>query len=204
MRKKNLKIFFFLFSIFADPCASALTFEEIPLKKSVRQSIKDGNIEAESIVLDSTDHSQKKLQELKFQILGLHPKKCSYALSTLSDYENYKNYVDFIKRSEYDENNQMLDFGLSHILLPYDMQLTFKLPRIQKTGQYPFSFDVGFLTGLKGNIHVIDYKDKCLFFTNAQWKGPHSGIPRSIFEFFSQGLSKLSMEILFRISRVKK
>ena len=80
------------------------------------------------------------------------------------------------------------------------MRLTFKLPRITKVGSYEFVFDQGFLKDLKGTIYVVNYKNRCLFFTKAQWTGPSTGFPDIIFEFFSQTLAKISMEKLFRIS----
>jgi len=41
--------------------------------------------------------------------------------------------------------------------MPYEMRLIFKLPRITKTGSYPYQFEEGFLKNLKGEIKVINY-----------------------------------------------
>lgn len=170
-----------------------------PLDQSLKAKISDGEIFSESEVTSGT-FQEKNWQELKFKIAGLHAKSCSYALRKLSLYENYSQFIDFVKLSEYDEKNELINFKLSHLLLPYDMLLTFRLPRIRMPGIYFFSFDIGILQGLRGEIHVIEEKDRCIFFTKANWKGSHTGFPNLIFEIFSETLSKLSMEKLFRIS----
>lgn len=175
----------------------------LPYKKNLKEKIFDGMIFSESKVKSATIQEKGKSvekQELHFSIAGLHPKSCAYALKKLSLYENFSEFLDFVKKSEYDEFTGEIDFLISHTLLPYDMRLVFKLPRITKPGTYPFSFERGILLNLKGNIHVIEYKNRCLFYTKADWEGPHSGFPNLVFEFFSQALAKISMERLFRIS----
>lgn len=201
MRKKILIIFLFFIQNFAFSLEKApeLIFEKIPLKKSVRASVVNGEIFSESKV-KSFEESGIKKQSLDFYILGYHKKNCHYAMKTLSNYEDYHKYVSFIKESNYDEIKQEINFRLSHMLLPYDMMLIFKLPRITDVGTYPFSFDLGFLNGLHGNINVLNYKNRCIFYTTATWKGPDSGLNNYVFEVFSQALSKISMETLFRIS----
>ena len=139
-------------------------------------------------------------QSLKFSIAGLHPKSCDYALKKLSLYEEYSRYLDFVKVSKYDESKQEIDFFIEHTLLPYPIELTFILPRVRTVGQYPFRFQLGILKDLKGIIYVEKYKNRCLFYTSADWYGPHTGIPSLLLEIFSQTLSKISMELLFRIS----
>ena len=146
------------------------------------------------------DKKSIEAQDLRFSIAGFHQKSCDYVLKKLSLYENYSDFLNFVKRSQYDEEKQEINFVLSHLLLPYDMSLIFKLPRITKEGVYPFSFDQGFLKDLKGNIHVQKINNRCLFYSEASWSGPHTKIPNTIFEFFSQTLAKMSMERLFRIS----
>ncbi|MBC7714480.1 MAG: hypothetical protein H7177_14135 [Rhizobacter sp.] len=159
----------------------------------------EGEIFSESHVKSSTI-GDKKIQELNFSIAGLHEKSCAYALKTLSLYESYSKLLDFVKESTYDEKTEVLNFQLKHALLPYDMRLIFKLPRITKEGQYPFVFEQGILKELKGTIYAINTKNRCLFYSTAAWSGPTTGFPDLIFEFFSQTLARLSMEKLFRIS----
>lgn len=201
--------FFFLLSlslkVFSNENKGEINLEEkkinsIPLKESVKKSVLQGEVFSESKVKSYENSRGTTEQNLKFQILGYHLKSCQFAMRKLSRYEDYKKFIDFVKDSDYDEKNQELNFLLSHTLLPYNMRLIFKLPRITGPGVYPYSFEIGVLKGLRGNIHVIDYKKRCLFYTDANWSGPYTGFPNLIFEFFSQVLSKTSMEILFRVS----
>lgn len=201
--------FFFLlslsFEVFpnenkAEIISSENIFRNIPLKESVKKSVLSGEIFSESRVKSYENAKGKTEQNLNFQIMGYHPKTCSFAMKKLSRYEDYKKFIDFIKDSTYDVKTQELNFLLSHALLPYNMRLIFKLPRITGPGEYPYSFEIGVLSGLKGMIKVIDYNKRCLFYTDAKWTGPYTGFPNLLFEFFSQVLSKKSMEILFRIS----
>ncbi|MBC7427099.1 MAG: hypothetical protein H7336_00715 [Bacteriovorax sp.] len=171
----------------------------MPYKKKLKEKIFEGEIFSESHVKSSTI-SNKKIQNLNFSIAGLHEKSCVYALKTLSLYESYSKLLDFVKESTYNEKTQELNFQLKHVLLPYDMLLIFKLPRITKEGAYPFVFEQGILKDLKGTIYAINYQNRCLFYSTAAWAGPSTGFPDIIFEFFSQTLAKLTMEKLFRIS----
>ena len=180
-------------------CAEDLNHNVLPYKKKLKEKILEGSIFSESRVKSST-FGENKIQELNFSIAGLHEKSCTYALKTLSLYEGYSKFIDFVKESTYDEKTEMINFKLSHTLLPYDMRLIFKLPRINKTGKYNFVFDEGILKNLKGTINVINHENRCLFYSKADWKGPTTGFPDLIFEFFSQTLAKMTMEKLFRIS----
>lgn len=177
-------------------CSEGLSLEKLPFKKNIKEKILDGQIFSESRVRNLNLNQQS----LHFSIAGLHPKSCTYALKTLSLYEEYSHFLSFVKESRYDEQKKEINFLLSHILLPYDMRLIFTLPRVTSTGSYPFSFEIGILKNLHGTINVIDHKNRCLFYSTAEWVGPHTGFNPMIFELFSQALSKLSMEILFRIS----
>lgn len=191
------------FTLITPSFASELDASVLPYKKQLKDKILDGLLFAESKVSssESTIGDKKSVtQELHFSIAGLHPKSCEYVLKKLSLYENYDQFLDFVKTSEYDLFTGEIDFLISHTLLPYNMRLVFKLPRITKPGVYPFSFERGLLLNLKGNIHVINHKNRCLFYTKADWAGPHTGFPNLIFEFFSQTLAKITMEKLFRIS----
>ena len=175
----------------------------LPYKKKLKEKIFKGEIFSESKVKSLvlvTSPKTENIQELNFSIAGFHQKSCEYALKKLSLYESYSLFLNFVKESLYDEEKQELNFLLSHTLLPYDMRLIFKLPRITKEGVYPFEFDRGILKDLKGTIYVEKINNRCLFFTKAHWSGPHTGFPNVIFEVFSQTLSKITMERLFRIS----
>ncbi len=141
-----------------------------------------------------------KFQSFELYTQGLHSKGCVYAMRKLSLYEQYKDFLSFVTESSYEK--ETVNFLLDHTLLPFSMRLKFKIPRIRKPGAYPFTFDAGFLKGLKGKIHLKKMKDKrCLFTLTANWKGPHTGIPNLIFEVFSSTLTEMGMKHLFRISR---
>jgi hypothetical protein len=180
-------------------CGEELNHNVLPYKKNLKEKILEGAIFSESTVKSSI-LGENKIQELQFTIAGLHDKSCAYALKTLSLYENYSKFINFVKKSTYDNKTEILNFELSHALLPYDMSLIFKLPRIVKVGSYPFLFDQGILKDLQGTIFVVNHQNRCLFFSRAHWRGPTTGFPDIIFEFFSQTLAKLTMVKLFRIS----
>lgn len=205
LKNKKITLFFLLiFSAYSCTLFSAeLDHNILPYKKNLKDKILIGELFSESRVSSkkiTVNGKEKEIQELHFTIAGLHQKSCEYALKKLSLYENYSHFLDFVKTSEYDLFTSEIDFLISHTLLPYDMRLVFKLPRITTTGVYPFSFNRGLLINLKGNIYVINHNKRCLFFTKADWEGNHTGFPNVVFEFFSQTLAKISMERLFRIS----
>lgn len=172
-----------------------LTMENLPVSQRIKKSLPDS-----PYVLSEVETLSQDQQKLDYLIAGLHKKACSYAMVKLSQYERFQEFIDFVTKSEYDEKKERIRLYLSHSLLPFNMILDFKIKRIKGTGVYPFQFDAGFLKGLKGMIHVSDYKGRCLFATTAKWQGPDSGIPDSVFSFFSQALGKLAMERLFRVS----
>lgn len=174
---------------------------DFPLSASARESILANKMIVHSHVEDSTNNAAN-LQKLDFHVAGLHSRDCKFAMRKLSQYESYKHFLTFVKDSAYDENQQRVKFLLSHQLLPYDMILSFNLPRIKGPGAYPFSFDKGILKNLTGVIHLAPYQNRCLIYTSAQWQGPHTKIPNFLFELFSSTLSRLSMEHLFRLSGI--
>jgi hypothetical protein len=169
---------------------------DTPLSSSIQKKLIKNIIFSETEV-ESLPNNQQKLI---FHLAGLHLKSCKIALTKLSKYENYEKYLDMVKKSYYNEKTQILKFFLQAYILPFKMILEFKLPRIIKPGLYHFQFLKGFLKGLKGEIHVSQYKNRCFFYSTAKWKGPDSGIFDFIFEFFASTLSKMSMEKLFIIS----
>lgn len=192
------KILFFATLFFTQGLLSQeLKPENLPYKKNIREKIFSGQIFSETHV---ENLNKKSEQRLAFSIAGLHPRSCSYALRTLSLYEDYSKFLSFVKESKYDEQKKEIQFRLSHTLMPYDMDLIFSLPRITAPGTYPFSFEIGLLKNLHGKIHVMNYSNRCLFYSTADWQGPTTGFNPLVFEMFAKTLADLSMEILFRIS----
>lgn len=183
----------------SSPKIKLLSFDTLPVNDRIKSSLyEEPYVKSE---ISSFKLDRKDFQKLNFFIAGLHKKKCSFALVKLAQYERYSEFVDFIKGSKYDDKSQRIWLKLSHTLLPFNMILDFKLARIVEKGVTRFQFDSGFLKGLTGQIHVNEHRDRCLFATKARWEGPDSGIPDSVFSFFSQALGKLAMEKLFRISQ---
>ncbi len=171
------------------------------------ESIQKGNFVVQSEVTSLKSDKQDR-QSLNFYTAGLHPRACPHAMRKLSRYELYKDWLDFVKESSYNEAEQRVRFLLVHSLLPFKMQIDFKLPRIKGAGTYHYSFDRGFVAGLSGDIQLIEdqalpeKERRCLFYATANWEGPHSGIPNSVFEVFSTTLTRVAMEKLFRLSSV--
>ncbi len=148
------------------------------------------------------DLEKGKKQKLDYSIAGLHKKKCQIALSRLSQYERYSEFLDIVKKSRYNEKNKFIYLHLSHTFMPFDMSLHFKLDRVSKPGLYHFSFDSGFLTGLKGTIDISEYKKRCLFHTKASWSGPHTNISSTLFSFFTKAVGTIAMKRLLKISEI--
>ncbi len=163
------------------------------------KKLKAGHILAYSEV-ETQEGIGPQSQSLDYKIYGLHSKKCDFALKKISRYEKYSEFIDFVKSSKYDESSQTVFFDFSSMLLPYDMLLSFKLPRIESPGLYTFTFEKGFLRGLVGTIEVKEQARGCFFHGTAKWIGPDSGIPDSVFAFFSKNLGKAAMERIFRFS----
>lgn len=188
--------------LIAQPAKSwaAINWNNAPVNERIKQSVLSEGPYCKSEVTDVPAPHQNPGQKLDFLILGLHKKSCQRALVKLSQYERYEEFVAFITKSSYDPKKERIRLNLSHTFMPFDMVLDFKIERIKKPGTYYFSFDAGFLKGLKGEINISVHKNRCFFATTAAWQGPDSGIPNSVFSFFSQALGKLAMERLFRIS----
>lgn len=176
---------------------SHVTWRTLPYNDATKEKLESGGFFVESKVTNPAE----KVQELYFQIAGLHPKDCRFALRKLSQYERFKDELDFVKKSSYDDKEGRIRLLLSSSILPYNMILHFKIPRIKEAGLYQFQFDDGFLLGLKGQIHVSEHKKRCLFYGTANWKGPDTGINSLVFEFFSSTLGRLAIENLFRFSK---
>ena len=158
-------------------------------------------LKGEVISVGKVDSPTDKEQQMMLFTSGVHPRNCIRVMRKLSLYENYSTYIDFIKKSEYDEKNQQVRFLIDHMLLPFPMHLYFKLPRITKSGHYPFTFDHGFLKDLKGTIAVKDIGKFCLLTMKTDWRGPETPIPNIAFSAFIQTVGKMGLEHLIRISR---
>lgn len=174
-----------------------ISYEQLPFKDSLTKKLSKGH----HIVSSEVDSLPNNKQEFHFKMAGLHTKSCNIALRKLSRYETFHKYIEFIDRSSYDDKRKKVYFRIKSPILPYTMVLQFKFDRVSKPGRYPFEFNYGFLKGLKGSMHITEYKNRCLFYTQADWKGPDSKIPDVVFEFFTKALSKMLMEKLFSISR---
>lgn len=158
-------------------------------------------LEGEVISTGKVDSPTDSEQQMNLFVSGVHPRNCQRAMRKLSLYENYHNYMDFIKTSSYNEQTKNFSFTIEHALLPYDMVVSFKIPRITKEGLYPFTFESGFLKGLKGTVIVQDVGKFCLMGLKADWRGPESSIPNIVFSNFIQAVGRMGLEHLIRVSR---
>lgn len=201
MQKTNsLKFLYFIFLTLLTPLQARVTWDSLPVKDKIKKHLLSGEFSISS-QLENVGKG-KKQQVLVYSIIGLHPSSCEMALPRLSLYENYENYLGFIQKSEYDKESQLIQLTLGHTILPFTMGLNFKLPRLTQPEVYQFSFAQGFLKNLKGEIHVSKGHDgRCLFYTTAKWRGPHTGISPGVFTFFSTTLSRMAMDGLFRATR---
>ena len=182
----------------------------VAFNKTLKEELKpfyspsEGQIEdllkGEVISTGKVTSPTEKEQQMNLFVSGVHPRNCQRAMRKLSLYENYHNYMDFIKTSTYVEKTQKFTFVITHTLLPYDMVVGFKIPRITKEGYYPFTFEDGFLKDLKGTVIVQEVGTHCLLGLKADWRGPESRIPNVIFSNFIQTVGRLGLEHLIRVS----
>jgi hypothetical protein len=210
MRDKYL---FFALSIFLSTFSYAQQKTVLPqtLKQPILDELKpfyaasEGETEdllkGDVISVGKVSSPTKETQQMMLLLSGVHPRNCNMAMRKLSLYENYSSYMDFIKSSRYDEKKEQVNFVIDHMLLPFPMVLTFKIPRITKAGKYPFTFDHGFLKDLQGTIGVAEIGKFCLLTLKTDWQGPETRIPNFAFEAFIQTVGKLGLEHLIRVSR---
>jgi hypothetical protein len=161
---------------------------------------KEDLLKGEVISVGKVSSPAAKRQQMFLFVSGIHPRNCTRAMRKLSLYENYHLYMDFIKSSTYNEKTQKFSFTIDHLLLPFPMVVTFKIPRITKAGHYPFTFEEGFLKDLKGLVIVEEVGNYCLLGLKADWQGPESKIPNLIFATFIQTVGKMGLEHLIRVS----
>ncbi len=157
-------------------------------------------LKGDVISVGKVDSPTAKEQQMMLFVSGIHPRNCTRAMRKLSLYENYSSYMDFIKTSKYNEQTQKFTFTVDHALLPFPMIVGFKIPRINKEGHYPFTFEDGFLKDLKGTVIVKEVGKFCLLGLKADWRGPESKIPNIVFGTFVQTVGKLGLEHLIRVS----
>jgi hypothetical protein len=160
------------------------------------QTIQSGEVVSWSHVENDADTRQKMI----VQVAGLHPRSCQKGLRKISRYEDYKLHMSFVKESSYDEKKQIVRLLLEHIVLPFPMVLSFKIPRVTTTGETLLQFDHGIFAGLKGKIRVASVGNRCLYFMRADWHGKTTGLTPVIVETFAQTLTKIGLEHLIRIS----
>lgn len=173
-----------------------LLSNQISLTESQKKIFASGDILSQADV----ESPSEKEQKLALFVAGVHPRNCVRAMRKISLYENYSSFIDFIKKSEYNNSTQQLTFTIDHTLLPYAMIMSFKLPRINGVGTYPFVFEHGFLKDLKGEIGVQNLDKFCVLTLKANWQGKDSGLPNLALEMFAQTLSKMGLEHLIRLS----
>jgi hypothetical protein len=157
-------------------------------------------LKGEVISTGKVESPTNKQQKLSLFVSGVHPRSCQRAMRKLSLYENYHHYMDFIKKSQYDDKTKKFTFVISHLLMPYDMVVSFKIPRITKEGVYPFTFENGFLKDLQGKVIVQKLGQHCLLGLKTDWQGPSSSIPDVIFSSFIQTVGRMGLEHLIRVS----
>lgn len=179
------------------PLVSKKTKPYYQLSDGQKEDLVQGHV----VSYGKVDSPTEKEQRMTLFVSGIHGRNCKRVMRKLSLYENYNNYMDFIKTSEYDEQNQKFSFSIDHALLPFPMIVKFKIPRITDEGQYPFIFEDGFLKDLKGTIIVQNIGKYCLLGLKSDWKGPKTKMPDFIFGTFVQTIGKLGLEHLIRVSQ---
>lgn len=148
--------------------------------------------------VESFQKNNENLQKFLFKTTALNNKSCDRVLDFLSRYEDFRLHLDFIKESKYDDISNYVSFVIDSPVLPFPMKLNFKIPRIKKPGEYTFEFEHGFLKGLKGVIHVHAVSNKCLIYSESFWQGTDTKIPDFVIEMFSETLTRIAFEKLFR------
>lgn len=154
------------------------------------------------VISQGEARSERDQQTLMTQVIGIHPRTCQKGLRKISLYEQYSKHMSFIKESSYDDSLQRVNFLIDHTLLPFPMQLRFKIPRITGPGEYDFLFPDGIFKGLVGKIRVQSLGARCLYFMEVNWKGQTTKIPDVAVGAFAQTLSKLGLEHLIRVSEL--
>ncbi len=170
-----------------------ITINQLPFEKSEIKKILKGKCISKCKV-KTIKH---KKQSMKYNIAAYHSKPCKPVLKKLSKYEDYKKYISVIKDITYKEKTQNLYASLNHVLLPFNISIYVKIPRIKKPGIYNFIFKKGFLPNLKGKIFINQENNRCLFLLKANWLGEYSGIPSPILYVMAKIIGTKSVYSLF-------
>ncbi len=199
---QNIKFLILLIFLASSPLWGSFKTQlnKLPYTSSMNEKLKKGKVLTSSKVKTIEGPNEKKFQSLKIWTVGLHKKSCKYAMRKLSLYENYQDYLSYVDASAYDDKKGVIYLGLSAPILPIKFDLFLNIPRIKKEGSYGFSFNQGFLRGLKGKINLSNFKGRCFIETTADWQGPHTGYSSFIFKTFVDAILDLTLRRLFRIS----
>jgi len=154
------------------------------------------------VLTDAKVETKDAKQEFTLKAAALHPKPCKNVLRKLSMLEKYADWISFVKSSTYNEKNKMFTIRADHALLPYPMIVHIIVDRPVKPGIYPFSFPTGMFTGLYGEFIIKKHKNRCAFYAHSYWIGKKTKIPDFMVELFSETLSKLGGELLFRKTKL--
>jgi len=199
---QNIKSLILLLFLISNPLWGSFKTQlsKLPYSSSLNKKIINGKILTNSKVKTIEGKKEKKFQSLDIWTVGLHKKSCKYAMRKLSLYENYQDFLSYVDASSYDEKKEVIFLGLSAPVIPVKFDVFLNIPRIKGEGSYPFSFNHGFLKGLKGKINVSSFGQRCFIETTAHWYGPHTGYASFIFKTFLDTVLDLTIKKLFRIS----
>ena len=171
---------------------------QLPFKESTIKRLRKGDTYAKASLSKTDKKGEKKFS---FAAAGWHQRNCATALPRLAQYERYNHYLPFVAESTYQEASQIIDLVFKVWIIPFTLELRFKLPRISKVGSYPFVFEEGFLPDLHGAVNVQDVDDRCLILITANWQGPDPEINAFLFEMFAQTAGTIGMEKMLRATR---
>ncbi len=194
----------FMTMVFSRDVFSAVTHSSNPvaLNQKVIKMLEKGRVIVKSEVNSFVDKKTKvKMQRLDFSVLGMQTNRCSRSLRKLTLYENYKDYLEFVLQSRYYEKTARAEFVIKPPFIKNLFVLKINIPRIRKEGSYPYILVKGIFPNLKGTIHVIKYKNKCIFYNLASGQGKYTGYWDTILETITSTLGKAGMERLLRISK---
>lgn len=165
--------------------------------KSLLKKVESGQIISKSTVLSN---NKEEWQSMDFYVTGLNKMSCQKTLRKTAQYEEFKNFFNYIKISTYNDATKDIYLKIDSKLLPVPMILDFKIDRVDRPGEFPFTFEKGILKGLVGKVYVYKYKDQCFTYVDGKWKGKKTKFPNLVIEIFTETLSKLSLKKLFRLS----
>lgn len=207
--RKLLILLLFISSIEVNKAFSAsdllkhYTESKWKISKTQKTYLMNHKILSEAKVLKTKTKTNDDDDEHTFTLkaMALHSRNCKKVIRKLSLLEEYANWIDFIKKSDYDENSKLFTLRADHPLLPFPMLIHILVDRPTKEGRYPFSFPTGIFTGLTGSFEIIEINKQCFFYGESFWQGKLTRIPAFVIEIFSETLSKIGGEVLMRKSQ---